>query len=154
MAAALVRRSRSSDTAWMTARAASRPAGRDDRAAERHGRLADGGELDLVAAGALERPADAGRHPQRRVRGVHDRVDLEVADVPVPELDPRHATLHAGKRADPLGHGRAHGTPGAVGRDIAVTTSQLFVVRASRQVGGRDRAAPLLADAARTRRRR
>ena len=42
----------------MTARAASLPAGRHDRLAEGHGRLAHGRELDRVAAGALDRAAD------------------------------------------------------------------------------------------------
>ena len=62
---------------------------RDDGAAERHRRLADGGELDRVAAGALECAADPGRHPQRQIGRVHDGVDLEVADVAVPEFDAR-----------------------------------------------------------------
>ncbi len=74
----------------MTALAARVPAGGDDRAAERDGRLADGRELDRVAAGALDRAADAGRHPERQVRGVDDGVDLEVADVAVPEFDASH----------------------------------------------------------------
>src|SRR6185436_9706960 len=59
----------------------------DDRTAERHGGLAHRRELDRVAARALQRATDAGRHPQREVGGVHDRVDLQLADVTVPELD-------------------------------------------------------------------
>ena len=66
---------------------------RHDRVAERDRRLADGRELDRIAAGPLDRAADARRHPQRQVGRVHDRVDLEVADVPVPEFDPSHRVL-------------------------------------------------------------
>src|SRR4029077_5993309 len=58
----------------------------DDRAAERDGRLPDGRELARVTAGPLERSTDTGRHPQRQIGRVHDRVDLQVADIAVPEL--------------------------------------------------------------------
>ena len=93
MTGPLVRRSRSRDTAWMTARAASDPAGVTIGPAQRDRRLADSRELDRVAAGALDGAPDAGRHPQREVGGVHDGVDLEVADVAVPELDPSQLAL-------------------------------------------------------------
>ena len=63
---------------------------RDDGTAEWSGRLPDGREFDRVTAGPLEGSTDTGRHPQRRVGGVDDRIDLEVADVAVPELDLRH----------------------------------------------------------------
>ena len=62
---------------------------RHDGSAQWDGRLADGGELDRVTAGALECATDAGRHPQGEIGGVHDRVDLQIADVAVPELDGR-----------------------------------------------------------------
>ena len=92
MTGPLVRRSRSSETAWMTALAARLPAGVTIALAQRDGRLADRRELDRVAAGALERTTDAGRHPERQIGRVHDRVDLQVADVAVPELDARQPT--------------------------------------------------------------
>ena len=84
MTGPLVRRSRSSETAWMTTLAARLPAGVTIDFTQRDRRLADGRELDRVAAGALEGTADAGRHPERQIRRVHDRVDLQVADIPVP----------------------------------------------------------------------
>ena len=76
----------------MTARAARVPAV-SRPTPEWYGRLADSGELDRVAPGPFDRPADAGRHPQRQVGGVHDGIDLEVADVAVPELDPSQHVL-------------------------------------------------------------
>ena len=130
MTAALVRRSRSSETAWMTARAGRVPAGVTIAPPSGTGRLADGGELDRVTARALDRPADAGRHPQREVRGIHDRVDLEVADVAVPELDARHGApqLRSVSVRRPTGPAAAWYTRGSR-RAMAVTTSQEFVVR-------------------------
>ena len=71
----------------MTARAASEPAVVTTASPSGDGRLAHGRELDLVAARALDRAADPTRHPERQVRGVHDHVDLEIADIAVPELD-------------------------------------------------------------------
>ena len=86
--------------------------GRDDRLAERNGRLADGRELDRVAAGALDRAADAGRHPQRQVGGVHDGVDLEVADVAVPEFDPSQGSSTDASVRTPTGPAAASYTRG------------------------------------------
>ena len=60
MTGPLVRRWRSSETAWMTTLAARLPAGVTIAPPSGHGRLADGRELDRVPAGALERTADAG----------------------------------------------------------------------------------------------
>jgi len=69
--------------------AASMTGARDDGPTERDGRLTDRREFDGVATRALERSTDPGRHPKRKVRRVHDRVDLQLADVPVPQLDAR-----------------------------------------------------------------
>ncbi len=110
MTGPLVRRSRSSDTAWMTARAASVPAVVTMAPPERDGRLAHGRELDGIAAGALEGAADPGRHPQREIGRVHDRVDLQVADVPVPEFDGCQLTppLGKGPQTDRAGRRMVH----------------------------------------------
>src|SRR5439155_19782459 len=102
---------------------------RHDGAAERHRRLADRRELDRVTAGAFERAADPGRHPQRQVGRVHDGVDLQVADVSVPELDARQTyPLRSVSVRRPTGPGAAWYTRGRR-RDIAVTISQEIVVR-------------------------
>ena len=95
---------------------------RDDRVAELDGRLADGRELDLVAADALDLARDARRHPQRRGGRAHDGVDLEVADVAVPELDARHSDLPPASVRTSTGEPAAWYTRGSR-RDIAVTTS-------------------------------
>src|SRR5436190_13400784 len=103
---------------------------RHDRAAERDGSLADGREFDRIAARPLERAADAGRHPERQIRRVHDRVDLQVADIAIPELDARQGRQPQGSVSvrRPTGPAAAWYTRGSR-RDIATTTSQEFVVR-------------------------
>ena len=86
IAAPLVRRATSIETAWMT-KLGRELAGRGhDGAADRDGRLADRRELDRVPAAPLQRTTDPGRHPEGRAGRVDDRIDLEVTDVPVPEL--------------------------------------------------------------------
>src|SRR5215210_5420293 len=106
------------------------PSGRShDCPSERNRRLADRGEFDLVAAGSLDRASDAGRHPEREVRRIHDCVDLEVADVTVPELDPSHRSSSALSVRIPTSPAAAWYTRGSR-RDIEVTTSQELVVRA------------------------
>src|SRR6185369_3062663 len=61
-------------------------------------------------------------------RGVHDRVDLEVADVAVPELDPGQEFSREARGREPVRPAAAWYT--RVRRaDIAVTTSHEFVVR-------------------------
>ena len=103
--------------------------GRHDRAAQRHGRLADRGELDAVTAGAFQRTADTGRHPERQIGRVHDGVDLQVADVPVPQLDACQTyPLRSVSVRIPTGPAAAWYTRGSR-RAMAVTTSQEFVVR-------------------------
>ena len=98
--------------------------GGHDGFAERDGRLADGRELDLVTAGALDGPADPGRHPQRQVRRVDDRVDLEVADIAVPEFDPCQVvplpSLDERPQTDRAGRGMVHpGQPAShLGHDL------------------------------------
>ena len=115
---------------------------RHDGAAERHRRLADGRELDRVAAGALDRAADPGRHPQRQVGRVHDGVDLQVADVAVPELDARQTyPLRSVSVRRPTGPAAAWYTRGSR-RDIDVTISHEFVVRSCARSETRD---PLVA---------
>ena len=98
-------------TAWITTRAASLPAAVTIASPSCDGRLAHGRELDRVATGALDLARDAGRHPERRGGGAHDGVDLEVADVAIPELDARQSVLppRASGRPQP---NRRHGTPG------------------------------------------
>src|SRR5439155_22648401 len=64
-------------------------AGRDcgaDRDRPFRNRLA----LDLVTAGALDRPGDAGAHPQVVVSGVGDCVDIERGYVPDNDLELEH----------------------------------------------------------------
>ena len=116
MISPFVRRSRSSETAWMTARAASRPAGRHDRLAEGDGRLADGRELDRVAAGSLDLAADARststatgwrRSRSRRPRGRRCRRS-RVRSGPT---GPPGGQADASRSARP-----AHRTPGSDGR--------------------------------------
>ena len=145
MTAPLVRRSRSSETAWMTAFAARRAGRRHDRLAERDGRLAHGRELDRVATGALDRATDPGRHPQREVRGIDDGVDLEVADVAVPELDARQLTLAVGERpqTDRSGGGMVHPgqPPSHRGDDLP-----RFVVRSRATSADGDRSLALRTD--------
>ena len=51
---------------------------------------------DRGAAGAVDRTVDAAAAEQRRVRGIHDRVDLLPCDVADDELD--HAYAGRGKR--------------------------------------------------------
>ena len=100
-----------------------------DGLTQRNGRLPYGRELDLVAAGALDRPTDARRHPQRQVGGIHDGVHLEIADVAVPELDPSQLDpRHPRSVRRPKGPGAAWYTRGTR-RAIEVTTSHAFVVR-------------------------
>src|SRR5258705_7401906 len=99
-----------------------------DRPTERHRRLADRGELDRVAASALDGAADTRGHPQGQVRRVHNDVDLELADVAVPEFDPSHRSSVAMSVRIPTGPAAASYTRGSR-RDIEVTTSQEFVVR-------------------------
>ena len=99
------------------------PAGRrDDRPADGDGCLADGRELDRVAARALDLHGNARGHPQRGIRRVHDRVDLEVADIPVPELDVCHPILHAVSVRSPTAPAAASYTRGSR-RDMDVTIS-------------------------------
>ena len=125
----LVRRSRSSETAWMTTLAASLPAGVTIGLPSGTGRLADGRELDRVAAGPLERAADPGRHPERQIGRVHDRVDLQVADIAVPESRCAPTSpLRSVSVRRPTGPAAAWYTRGSR-RAMPVTTSQVFVVR-------------------------
>src|SRR6185436_2104321 len=105
-----------------------RSGGRDDCLAEGHGRLAHGGELDRIAACTLDLATDPCRHPQREVGGVHDRVDLEVADVAVPEFDASQLVSWGASAREPVSPAGASYT--RVRRpDMAVTTSQELVVR-------------------------
>ena len=80
-----------------------------------------------------------------RFAGVDDRVDLEVADVAVPEFDARHAIPPPVSVLRPTGAGAAWYTRGSR-RDMSVTTSHEFVVRSRARSSTRD---PLLALGAR-----
>ena len=40
--------------------------------------------LDAGVARVFYGATDPGRHPERQIRRIHDRVDLQVADIPVP----------------------------------------------------------------------
>src|SRR4029077_9575185 len=79
-------------------------------------------------AGPLEGAADPGRHPQRRARRVHDRVDLEEADVPVPEFEARHPSPLVTSVRTVTGPDAAWYTRGRR-RDMPVRTSQVLVLR-------------------------
>ena len=129
MTAALVRRSRSSRDGVDDGAGSQLAGGRHDRFAERHGRLADRGELDGIAAGALDRAADTRRHPEREIRRVHDRVDLELADVSVPEFDSSQGSSADASVRIPTAPAEAWYTRGRR-QEVVVTTSQEFVVRA------------------------
>ena len=47
--------------------------------------------LDLVTAGPSDRAGHARAHPQVVVRGVRDRIDLELRDVAVDDVQLQHA---------------------------------------------------------------
>jgi len=92
------------------------------------GRLADRGVLDLIAACSLDLAGDTGGHPEREVGSVHDRVDLEVADISIPEFDPsQRSSTDASGRTPPSPAGAWYTRVRRL--DIAVTTSHEFVVR-------------------------
>ncbi len=64
-----------------------RAAASGDRAADRDRPLRHRLALDLRAAGPLDRAGDTGAHPQVVVGRVRDRVDLELRDVALDDLD-------------------------------------------------------------------
>ena len=134
MAASFVRRPRSIDTAWMTTSPARWPAGVTTASPTSTGAWRRRRELDLVPADALDLAGDARRHPQRRGCRTHDRVDLEVTDVAVPELDACHSALRPASVRTSMGEPAAWYTRGSR-LDIEVTTSYVIVpVAAARSI--------------------
>ena len=122
IAASLVRRSRSRDTAWMTTLAASRPAGVTIASPSSTGAWRTAANSISSPPDPLELARDAGRHPEGRRGGAHDGIDLEVTDVAVPELDARHSDLPPASVRTSTGEPAAWYTRGNR-RDIDVTTS-------------------------------
>ena len=122
-----------------------RPGRGHDRVTQADRSLADGRELDRVAAPALDRARDTGRHPQAGARRAHDRVHLEVTDVAVPERDLRHGPRSCVSVRMPTASAGAVYTRGRRA-DIAATTSQLIVVRSCASSRGGDPVAALLAE--------
>ena len=115
---ALVRRSRSSDTAWMTTFAASRPAAVTIASPTSRGAWRTAANSIASPPARLISPAMPADIHSDVASGAHDGVDLEVADVPIPELDARQSDLPPARYRIATGEPAAWYTRGKR-RDIA-----------------------------------